>query len=185
MHWNRSHKAKPFSVLFVSGGNVAPALFAEAILNRLGGGEFAARSASRDEAAKVDFHALKILRKYNYRTGGLKYRSIAAFAGSKKLELDFVFDLSASRDLPSIEVWPGHPIVSRWNLPDPDMTSGGEAEKHKAYADCYGALYSRVSLFVTLPLRSLTPSSVRRWIDMIGAGKEPYFPQDTLDSVPG
>lgn len=169
MRFERTRSLRPFSVLFVCEGGAAPALFAEAIMNRLGAGAFHARSAIDPGVTRVEPLALEVLRRYNYRTVGLQHRSRTHFAGPKAPSLDYVFDLNGNRPASGItEIWPGHPLVSPWAVPDPAAAGPAEDDVRRAYVSLYGILYARISVFVSLPLRILSRQAVVDWIREIG-----------------
>ena len=68
-------------------------------------------------------------------------------------------------------MWPGQPMTAHWGVPDPSLASGSEAERAFAFADTYRMLNQRISVFVSLPLRSLDKLSLQRRLDDIGRNK--------------
>ena len=52
-------------------------------------------------------------------------------------------------------MWPGQPMTAHWGIPDPAAATGNEAEVRLAFADAFRMLNNRISIFVSLPLRSL------------------------------
>ena len=69
-------------------------------------------------------------------------------------------------------------MTAHWGLPDPAAVEGTEAEKAFAFDDCFRMLNQRISIFVNLPLASLSKLSLQKHLDDIGkagvpASKEP------------
>ncbi len=52
-------------------------------------------------------------------------------------------------------VWPGHPAVAHWGVPDPAAVQGSDDVRRHAYMDAMTALRRRVELLVALPMDKL------------------------------
>jgi protein-tyrosine-phosphatase len=141
---------------------------AECILRRLGQGRFNAFSAGSHPAGQVNQYALDLLQKLNHSTDGLRSKDWEEFAQSGAPEMDFVFtvcDRAAGEVCP---VWPGQPMTAHWGFPDPAHFQGTEAEKRALFADVYGQIHNRLSIFVSLPLASLDRLSLKIRLDELG-----------------
>ena len=165
-----SDKAAPklFNVLFLCTGNSARSIMAECILRQLGQGRFNAFSAGSHPAGQVNRYALDLLQKLNHSTDGLRSKDWEEFAQSGAPEMDFVFtvcDRAAGEVCP---VWPGQPMTAHWGFPDPAHFQGTEAEKRALFADVYGQIHNRLSIFVSLPLASLDRLSLKKRLDELG-----------------
>jgi len=165
-----SDKAAPklFNVLFLCTGNSARSIMAECILRRLGQGRFNAFSAGSHPAGKVNRYALDLLQKLNHSIDGLRSKDWEEFAQSGAPEMDFVFtvcDRAASEVCP---VWPGQPMSAHWGFPDPAHFEGPEPERRALFADVYGQIHNRLSIFVSLPLTSLDRLSLKKRLDELG-----------------
>jgi arsenate reductase (thioredoxin) len=169
MRSDRRQRQPTIAVLFVSDGNPAPALFAEAITNRLGAGRFLAQSIIEPSHTRMDPRALEVLRKFNYRTVGFRHRSRDQFHGPKAPSLDYVLDLNPAA---GAQIWPGHPIVAAWPIADPAMESTDDAQLRQAYGQVYGRLYDRISILVTLPLSTLDRAAITRWLQRLGSDED-------------
>jgi arsenate reductase (thioredoxin) len=159
---------KPFNVLFLCTGNSARSIMAECILRRLGQGRFNAFSAGSHPAGKVNRYALDLLQKLNHPIDGLRSKDWEEFAQSGAPEMDFVFtvcDRAAGEVCP---VWPGQPMTAHWGFPDPARFEGTEPEKRALFADVYGQIHNRLSIFVSLPLASLDRLSLKKRLDELG-----------------
>ena len=69
-------------------------------------------------------------------------------------------------------MWPGQPMTAHWGVPDPAAATGSEAEVRLAFADTFRMLNHRISIFVSLPLRSLDTLTLQKHLDSIGRTKD-------------
>jgi arsenate reductase len=158
----------PLNVLFLCTHNSARSVIAECVMNRLGAGKFKAYSAGSQPSGKVHPFALELLQRLNYSTRDLRSKSWEEFAQPEAPRLDFVFTVCDDAADEVCPVWPGQPISAHWGLPDPSRAEGNEAERRLAFADTHRMLNQRISIFVSLPLRSLDKLSLKRRLDEIG-----------------
>src|SRR3990170_3505553 len=156
------------NVLFLCTGNSARSIMAECILNRLGGGKFRAYSAGSQPTGKVNPVALNLLRKTNYDVSEARSKSWEEFAAPDAPKLDFVFTVCDDAASEVCPIWPGQPMSAHWGLPDPAKAEGSEAERSFAFADTMRMLNQRISIFVSLPLGSLSKLSLQKHLDEIG-----------------
>jgi len=159
---------KIFNVLFLCTGNSARSIMAECILNRLGQGRFRAYSAGSRPKGQVHPYALDLLAKLNFVTEGLRSKGWDEFATPGSPPLDFVFTLCDEAAAEQCPVWPGQPMTAHWGLPDPAAATGNEAVKRLAFADTIRMINNRISIFVSLPMRSLDKLSLQKRLDQIG-----------------
>ena len=160
-----------FNVLFLCTGNSARSIMAEAILNREGRGKFRAFSAGSQPKGRVHPYALDLLRKLNFDVSRFRSKSWSEFARPDAPKLDFVFTVCDNAAAETCPVWPGQPMTAHWGVPDPAAATGNEAEVRLAFADAFRMLNNRISLFVSLPLRSLDKLALQRQLDAIGRSK--------------
>jgi arsenate reductase (thioredoxin) len=59
-------------------------------------------------------------------------------------------------------------MTAHWGVPGPAQADGTDAERHLAFADTYRTLSNRISIFTSLPLRSLDRLSLQKRLDEIG-----------------
>jgi arsenate reductase len=157
-----------FNVLFLCTGNSARSVLAECILNREGKGRFRAYSAGSHPKGQVHPFAIELLKKLNHPTAGLRSKSWDEFAAPDAPQLDFVFTVCDNAANEVCPIWPGQPMTAHWGLPDPAAAEGTEAEKHFAFADAYRMLLNRISIFTSLPMKSLDRLSLQKQLDEIG-----------------
>jgi protein-tyrosine-phosphatase len=163
---------KPFSVLFLCTGNSARSIIAEAILNREGRGRFRAYSAGSHPKGQVHPQALQILRRMNFDVSTCRSKSWSEFTGPNAPKLDFAFTLCDDAAAETCPVWPGQPMTAHWGIPDPAAATGTEAEVNLAFADAFRMLNNRISIFVSLPIRSLDLMSLQERLNAIGKTKD-------------
>jgi protein-tyrosine-phosphatase len=168
----RNPDQKSFKVLFLCTGNSARSIIAEAIMNRIGQGRFHAYSAGSQPKGAVHPQALALLRKLNHDTSGFRSKSWTEFSPPGAPELDFVFTVCDNAAAEACPLWPGQPMTAHWGVPDPAAVTGTDAEIAFAFADTYRMLNARISVFVSLPLRSLDQLSLQQRLDAIGKSKD-------------
>lgn len=101
---------RPFNVLFVCTGNSTRSIFAEAILNRVGGGRFRVYSAGTRPYATINPLAESLLRSKGYDTTNLRPTDLEDFFAPSAPKMDFVFtvcDMAANEECPPL---PGQPV---------------------------------------------------------------------------
>ncbi|MGQ0484824.1 MAG: arsenate reductase ArsC [Hyphomicrobiales bacterium] len=163
---------KTYNVLFLCTGNSARSILGEAIMNSLGGGKARAFSAGSHPRGQVHPYTIDLLRRLNYKTDDLRSKSWDEFASPGAPEFDFVFTVCDAAAAEVCPVWPGQPMTAHWGIPDPAAAEGTEAEKRVAFADAYGRLYNRISIFLSLPIASLDRLSLKRHLDRIGQARD-------------
>ncbi len=159
---------RPFNVLFLCTGNSARSIMAEAILNKLGAGNFRAWSAGSQPKGQVHPETLRMLQGLGHDTSELRSKSWQEFAGPGAPPLDFVFTVCDNAAGEACPVWPGRPVTAHWGIPDPAAATGSPAEISLAFKDAHRLLHRRIGVFAALPLRSLDALSVRNRLREIG-----------------
>jgi len=157
-----------YNVLFLCTGNSARSILAECILNREGKGRFRAFSAGSQPKGQVHPFAIELLKKLNHPTAGLRSKNWEEFAAPGAPVMDFVFTVCDNAANEVCPVWPGQPMTAHWGVPDPAAAEGTEAERHLAFADAYRMLLNRISIFTSLPMRSLDRLAIQKRLDEIG-----------------
>ncbi len=161
-----------YNVLFLCTGNSARSIMAECILNREGGGRFKAYSAGSHPKGAVHPFALNLLKSLSYATDGLRSKSWDEFARADTPAMDFVFTVCDDAANEVCPIWPGQPMTAHWGVPDPAAAGGTEAERRLAFADAYRMLNNRISILVSLPLKSLDQLTLQKRLRDIGKHKD-------------
>jgi protein-tyrosine-phosphatase len=159
---------QPFHVLFLCTGNSARSILAEAILNRICEGRFQAYSAGSHPKGEVNPRALALLSRMGCPTDGLRSKPWDEFSGPDAPKLDFVFTVCDDAAGEVCPIWPGQPMTAHWGLPDPAAVQGSEAEIALAFGEACRVLNNRITLFVSLPIASLTRLSLQDRLNEIG-----------------
>lgn len=157
-----------FNVLFLCTGNSARSIMAEAILNRVGMGRFRAFSAGSHPKGQVHPEAIRLLQGFHYETSGFRSKSWSEFAEPGAPLLNFVFTVCDNAAGETCPVWPGQPMTAHWSIPDPAKATGTSAEIALAFREAYRMLERRLSIFVSLPLRSLDQLTLQNKLRDIG-----------------
>ncbi len=163
---------RTYNVLYLCTGNSARSIMAEVILQRLGQGRFKAYSAGSFPTGQVHPMAVELLKRFNHATDKLRSKSWDEFSGAEAPEMDFVFTVCDNAAGEVCPIWPGQPMSAHWPFPDPAHFEGTDAEKRAFFADVYGQIHNRVSIFVSLPITSLDKLTLQKRLDEIGS-KQP------------
>ena len=158
----------PYNVLFLCTGNSARSIFAESILRKDGAGRFNAFSAGSHPKRRINPFALKCLDAFGYPTDGLRSKGWDEFARPGAPELDFVFTVCDAAAGEACPIWPGQPMTAHWGIEDPAAVEGTDVEKERAFNLAFRYLKNRISVFVSLPIRSLDKMTLRAKLREIG-----------------
>jgi protein-tyrosine-phosphatase len=160
------------NVLFLCTGNSARSIMAEAILNRLGRGTFTAFSAGSHPKGRVHPQALALLKRLNHPIEGLRSKSWDELARPDAPMMDFVFTVCDDAAGEVCPIWPGQPMTAHWGIGDPAAVQGSDPEIALAFADAYRQLDNRISIFTSLPIKSIDRLALQRRLDEIGTRTE-------------
>ncbi len=69
--------------------------------------------------------------------------------------MDFVFTVCDSAAGETCPIWPGQPMTAHWGIEDPAAVEGSDVEKERAFVTAFRYLKNRISVFISLPIRSL------------------------------
>lgn len=161
-----------FNVLFLCTGNSARSILAEAILNHLGKGRFAAFSAGSQPSGRVNPFAIELLHSQGLPVSQLRSKRWDEFAQPGAPGLDFVITVCDNAAGEVCPVWPGQPVSAHWGIADPAAVEGDDATKRRAMATAFHLLNRRISLFVSLPIHKLDAIALKREMDDIGKLRE-------------
>ena len=159
----------PYQVLFICTGNSARSILAEALMNDLGRGRFAAHSAGSHPRGEVHPLALQTLARHGVAAQGARSNSWDEFARPGAPELDFAFTVCDQAAGEVCPVWPGQPMTAHWGLPDPAAVQGPEDLQRKAFTDAFVTLRRRIELMLALPLDSLDRMALQTQVRDIGS----------------
>jgi arsenate reductase len=139
----------PIRVLFVCTGNSARSQIAEAVLDLIGGSDFAAFSAGT-EPKVVNPHAISVLAANGIDWSGARSKSVTEYLGQP---FDYVITV-CDRARQVCPVFPGQHNTLHWGLEDPAEVEGTEAEIDAAFRQTYLDVTQRIRPFVEVALRA-------------------------------
>jgi arsenate reductase (thioredoxin) len=157
-----------FNVLFLCTGNSARSIIAESILRKDGAERFKAFSAGSHPKGAVNPFAVKVLESLDYPTDDLRSKSWDEFAAPGAPEMDFVFTVCDTAAAETCPVWPGQPMTAHWGIEDPAAVKGTDIDKERAFVLATRYLKNRISIFRSLPIRSLDKMSLNAKLREIG-----------------
>ncbi len=163
---------KTYNVLFLCTGNSARSILGEALLNHLGKGRFKAWSAGSHPAGQVNPFAIELLQKNGLAVDDLRSKNWDEFSWPGAPKFDFVFTVCDNAANEVCPVWPGQPMTAHWGIEDPAAVEGSDEDKRKAFVHAYNQLSRRISLFTSLPLKSLDKLSIKEKLAEIGKLRE-------------
>ncbi len=140
---------RPIRVLFVCTGNSARSQIAEALLGRIGGEDFVARSAGT-EPGGVNPWTILVLVEAGIDWSGARSKSVTEFIGQP---WDYVITV-CDRARQACPVFPGEHESLHWGLDDPAAVEGTDAEKLAAFERTLRELMVRLRPFVEVARRS-------------------------------
>jgi protein-tyrosine-phosphatase len=145
-----------FRVLVLCTGNSARSQIAEALLATRARGRIAPASAGSRPAARVNPHAVDVLREHGIDWDGHTPHSIDDVAGQR---FDLVITVcDNARD--ACPFFPGAAVQVHWGLPDPaDETDPVRARA--AFRETFDALAGRIDALLALPFETLDPDTLR------------------------
>lgn len=158
---------RPFNVLFLCTGNSARSIMAEALLNRLGQGNFKAFSAGVSPRGEIHPLTLQLLAQHNLDTSTLRSKSWQEFAEPDAPKMDFILtvcDQAAGEQCPA---WPGQPITGHWGFSDPAAVTESDAAQWAAFNKVYHEIGNRLRIFLSLPLNKLDRVSLQQAVRTI------------------
>lgn len=157
-----------YNVLFLCTGNSARSIMAEAIMKRKGLPNFSAYSAGSHPLGVVRPEALRQIESAGLPAEGLYSKSWDEFAKPGAPVMNFVFTVCDNAAKEVCPFWPGQPMTAHWGVPDPASVTGTPAEIERAFRDTFSILDRRISLFLCLPLATLSHLAIQKEIDQIG-----------------
>lgn len=157
-----------FNVLFLCTQNSARSIIAEALLEKIGRGQFHAYSAGSEPARAPLPEVLERLKVLGHDVSQLRSKSWNEFKGPDAPRMDFVIALC---DAPSGQFCPdlsGQFVTAAWPLPDPAQFRGSETERTTLLNELYAMIRRRLEIFTSLPFASLDRMALKARLDEIG-----------------
>lgn len=137
-------------VLFVCTANSARSVLGEALLRHLGQGGFETYSAGSTPRGSVNPDALECLRRKGLPAEGFRSKSWEEFSGPDAPEMDLIVTVCDSAAGEACPIWPGHPLVVHWGIPDPASVEGDDGARAAAFDLAYRRLERRINDMLAL-----------------------------------
>jgi non-ribosomal peptide synthetase component F len=90
-----------------------------------------------------------------YPADRLRSKAWDEFALPGSPHMDFIITVCDDAAGEACPVWPGHPAIAHWGVPDPAAVSGDDDARRAAYRTAFATLRRRVELLLALPADKL------------------------------
>ncbi len=157
------------NALFVCTANSARSVLGEAILRHLGEGRFRTFSAGSTPRGVVNPDAISCLMRKGLPTYGFRSKNWEEFAGSDAPKMDLIITVCDSAAGESCPVWPGHPFVVQWGIPDPASVEGDDVTRSAAFDAAFERLERRVNKMLALGDDVFSAADGKAQLSEIGA----------------
>jgi protein-tyrosine-phosphatase len=162
-----------YNVLYLCTGNSARSILAEAILERMGSGQFRAYSAGSFPRGEIHPAALNLLRDLDHPTDHLRSKSWDEFTGTTTPQIDFIFTVCDNTAAETCPIWSGQPMTVHWGLPDPAAVEGSDDDIAQAFSLTYHLLSKQISAFTQLVIDSSDKAELLSQLVAIGSSIAP------------
>ncbi|MCX2725441.1 arsenate reductase ArsC [Roseibium salinum] len=138
------------NVLFVCTANSARSILGEALLRNMGEGRFQTFSAGSTPRGTVNPDALACLKRLGLPADGFRSKSWEEFAGPGAPGMNLIVTVCDSAAGEACPVWPGHPLVVHWGIPDPAAVEGDDHQRAEAFDLAFERMKRRIEALVAL-----------------------------------
>lgn len=128
-------------VLVLCTGNSCRSIMAEALINQLGGGRYAAVSAGSNPTGEVHPKSIETLQRNGISAHNPRSKSWDEFEGETFDLVITVCDAAAAESCP---LFLGAPKKLHWSTPDPAKATGTQAEIDAAFDEAITMLKARI-----------------------------------------
>lgn len=161
--------SKVMNILFLCTGNSARSIFAESIINKLGGGRFRGFSAGSHPRGQVHPIAVQLLEKSRFPTDGLESKSWDVFAQADAPHMHFVITVCDQAAGEVCPMWPGQPMTAHWGFEDPVAVEGSEEVRIRAFQRAMYQISNRIAILLSLPMEKLDKIALQERVREIGS----------------
>ena len=147
--------ATPLRTLFLCTGNSARSILAEGILRHHGGEGFRAYSAGSNPTGMPNPFAIATLRDHGINPDFAASKSWLNFSGADVPAMDLIVTVCDNAAGETCPIWPGHPAMVHWGVPDPAAVIGDDAAIAAAFAVTFDQMHRRITaLLAAQPTRA-------------------------------
>ena len=157
---------RSFNVLFLCTGNSARSIIAESILRKVAPGA-SAPSRPKPPQRRRQFFRVKCLTA-STTTYCVRSKSWDEFLTPGAPVMDFGFTVCDTAAAEAGPVWPGQPMTAHSGIEDPAAVEGTDIQKEAAFVLATRYLKNRISIFTSLPIRSLDRMALNAKLREIG-----------------
>ena len=157
-----------FNVLFLCTHNSARSIMAEAMLEKIGKGQFHAYSAGSEPVTEPNGEVVANLKQLGHDVSRLRSKSWNEFTKADAPRMDFVIALCDTTQGQSCPEFADNAVTASWPLPDPAKFSGTEAERRVLLNQLYSMINRRLEIFCSLPFGSLDRMALKARLDELG-----------------
>ena len=136
------------NVLFLCTGNSARSIIAEGILRKLGEEIFFSYSAGSQPAGQPNPYALAVLRDHDIDVSFARSKHWDEFADSNSPKMDLIITVCDNAAGETCPVWPGHPSMAHWGVPDPAAVQGRQKNILDAFRTTYLEMETRIHILL-------------------------------------
>lgn len=137
-------------------------------MRHLGQGRFQSFSAGSTPRGMVNPDAITCLERHGLPTEGFRSKSWEEFSGPGVPEMDLIITVCDSAAGESCPIWPGHPLVVHWGIPDPASVEGDDDERAAAFDLAYERLERRINGMLALGDSVFSEDDGRARLNAIG-----------------
>lgn len=142
---------RTYNAFFLCTGNSARSQMAEALITALSKGRIRGYSAGSHPSPAVQPLAAELVASLGINPSSLRTKSWDEFAAPNAPVMDFIITVCDDAAGEVCPVWPGHPAMAHWGVPDPALTP----DDRQAFKDVWLVLRRRIELLCALRLDRL------------------------------
>ena len=145
-------------------------IIAEWIFRNLGGEFFFSYSAGSQPAGKPNPYALAVLRDHDIDVSFACSKRWDEFANSDAPKMDLIITVCDNAAGETCPVWPGHPSMAHWGVPDPAIVQGSHEDILATFKRTYLEMEVRINMLLAAKptaktigdlARSISPVAIR------------------------
>lgn len=162
---------KIYNVLFLCTGNSARSVISEALLNRLGEGQFRAFSAGSHPKDDIHPSTVKFLNLNGYSADDYRSKSWNEFAEESAPNFDVVITVCDNAASEVCPIWSSSPIVVHWSIPDPVAVEFPPSAVDRVFQQTYSTIEGCIKSLIQIMNEDLTPETLPQRLNQIGSSQ--------------